>query len=1276
MDNSDDCLNNKTDLLPGLSIIHSNYLENLRAVAVEWIRKYPLSPLENEIFLVQSNGMAQWLKLAMAEDEGCGISAALDIQLPGRFMWQAFRAVLGNSEIPFSSPFDKERLLWRLMRLMPELLSEPCFSPLARFFLDEGASPSEKGVSEPLLQESKMRKRYQLARQVADLFDQYQVYRADWLENWAKDQDCLINAKGRILELSKEQIWQPELWRRIKEDVPPSLENASRGELHKRFLKAAEALSVPPRGIPRRVIVFGLSSLPAQVLEMLHALSRLSQILLFVHNPCRHYWADIIEDRDLLRIEQKRHQKRPGMPEPLDPDSMHQHVNPILAAWGRQGRDYIGLLYGYDRPDDYQGDFASIDIFEDVVPDGLSGNLLNQVQQAVLDLEPLPGSVDNQRIDRVNGNTLDDDILNGNGLNTHKKIISKDDRSITFQTAHSRQREVEVLQDHLLLCFEENPDLSPRDIIVMTPDIDAYAPHIKAVFGNIDKDDKRYIPFSIADNPESSAVPLVLALEKLLGLPDCRMGAGDLMELLEVCAFRKRFGLKSSDLPMLQQWIQGAGVCWGLDGEHRTGFDLPPGLEQNTWMFGLGRMLLGYASGSGQPWNGIEPYDEIGGLDAALVGPLSSIIEKLQFLLREITLPVSPPEWAKRIRKIAADFFEPDTSRDRLLLNQLEEVLDRWLNACRDADFDEPLTRAVVRDFILAEMTESSISQRFLSGMVNFCTLMPMRAIPFKVVCILGMNDGDYPRSRPPMDFDLMAEPGCFRPGDRSRREDDRYLFLEALLSAREKLHISFIGRSIRDNSERTPSVLIGQLQDYLDAGWRLESGEDILTRLTCRHPLQPFSREYFKPGRSDALFTYAREWREILDTPPGNGGHYTDNEILDSPQFEGSLQINHLIRFMKNPVKFFFNQRLKVYFDGISVTTSNQEPFALEKLAPFDMGEKLLHSGLEAYSLEHTDINGAVEAVHHAAKRLLCTGELPMKAPGEMALNQLTKPVLAMLEHHHRLCRKWPRHVDSLEMSLPVNLPGCGCEALEDWLDRLWCRELTDRDEASTDQDKPSSFIGQPGHPLRNPLINKDIKTFARWEFYPGDISDGRGKITRLSAFVSLWVRHIAGSASGIELCSFLVAPDAVAGFLPIDRESASKYLYQVIDLWWQGMACPLPVTAKTGMAWLKEACSGIDGDISGEKEEKARTAARKAYQGDGYNSVGELGYSPYLKRAYPDFDDIWNAGKNTLGNAGGDAGAISGGNFGNNPFVHLSTILYQPLIENLETGMEGEKQ
>ncbi len=1239
----------------GLSIIHANHVEDLRDVVVEWIGRYPVAPLEKECFIVQSNGMAQWLKLSLASDDGCGIGAGLEFLLPGRFMWQAYRAVLGD--VPPASPFDRERLIWRLMRLLSQLGDDPVFSVLRRFLANDEDS----------------RKRHQLALHLSALFDQYQVYRADWLTAWQAGGDGIVTGSGAWAELPGEQLWQPALWRRVHEDIAPELRFTGRADLHGRFLTTARHSQRPFAGLPRRVIVFGICSLPAQVLEALDVLSAHCQILLFVHNPCRHYWADIIEDRELFKIEQARHGRAGTLPGDLDPDLLHQQVNPLLATWGKQGRDYIGLLYRYDQPETYQDRFSQIDLFRDIItpesrdngdnvnvdnpddPDSQGSQhhrhntafdprrtLLMQVQQNILDLTALPA------------------------LPGDRQTISPLDRSIQFHLAHSRQREVEILQDQLLNFFEEIPDLCPRDVIVMTPDIDNYACHIQAVFGNVTLTDERYIPFSIADGPDNAYRPLLKALETLLNLPQIRMTTADIMALVEVPALGRRFGIKPLDLPLLKLWMEGAGICWGLNSAHRKAFDLPPDLEHNTWDFGLRRMMLGYAVGDGFAWNGIEPYDEIGGLSAALVGGLTDFMDTLEILWQTITTPASPEIWCRRIRQMLNDFFMPGDSSERLFLSHVNDVLVAWETACDSGDFHSDLELAVVRDHVMAAMTDSSTSQRFLAGMVNFCTMMPMRAIPFKVVCLLGMNDGEYPRSRVALDFDLMALKGFYRPGDRSRREDDRYLFLEALLSARNCLYISYIGHDVVDNSLKAPSVLVAQLRDHVSAGWRFclpnEQGANVARTLTLEHPLQPFSKRYFTAMENNPLFTYAREWREIFEhqeSPkfPDAGdpsGTAFDEKINQAPLVPlavplDNLGIRPLIQLMKNPLTFFFQQRLSIYYDALEDVKTGDEPFTLEGITPYILKSQLLDAGLTAP--EEPD-----QAVNTAALRLLNTGQLPMKGFGQLAMDALTTPVAAMVDYNETLCHEWPHEIPARELSFHVKKGPLRGKIVEGFLDGL---HSADAPDSAKVPDVPDASKSPSAHAGENPADKNPRSTIspfsmdslARWEFYSHDILDAKGTPLRLTPFTGLWVKHVLACAVGMSLTSCLVAPDGIVTLSPLGKNAARELLHDIIDLWWQGLCLPLPITPRTAMAWLLKApepdltdsvknTPAEDNDSDGESHvddafetamAMARNDAAKVYQGDGFHS-GEIGYTPCALRAYPDFDSLWQAHNNAF--------------------------------------------
>lgn len=1171
-------------LQPGFMVIHGNRLEDLRGVAVEWMKRHPLAPLENEVILVQSNGIGQWLKLALAADAGddgaggSGIAAALDMTLPARFLWQAYRAVLTHVEhdsnaVPPTSPFDETRLVWRLLRLLPELMTQEVFAPLARFLDDDGD----------------LRKHHQLAERLADLFDQYQVYRADWLDAWGRGEDVLITARGEARPLDESQRWQPALWRALREDVGSDGVDSSRAMVHRRFLDAAQALSPEdrPPGLPRRIMVFGISSLPQQALEALAAIARCCQAVLCVHNPCQHYWADIIEHKDLLRARRHRQARKVSMPARLDvlgdgdgEADLHLHAQPLLAAWGKQGRDYLRLLDEHDDTQAYAGLFAAdslrIDLFESLGEDCL----LHQLQDDIRELRPLAETRERW-----------------------PAVDTRRDDSIVFHVAHSAQREVEILHDQLLAAFSADPDLRSRDIIVMLPDIDSYAPHIQAVFGQMPADDPRHIPFTLSDRGQRHRLPLLIALEKLLRLPELRLSVSDLLDLLEVPALRARFGIAEDDLPTLRRWIEGAGIRWGLDGSQRQSLDLPGGMEQNTWTFGLRRLLLGYAVGDAADgaWQGIEPFDDIGGLEAQLAGSLATLLETLECQWHALRGETDVTGWGQRLRALLNACFLAEETHDSLILAQLEQALQAWQESALDAGLTRELPLSIVREHWLAQVDERSLSQRFLAGAVNFATLMPMRAIPFKRVCLLGMNDGDYPRSHPPIDFDLMN--GDYRPGDRSRREDDRYLFLEALLSAREQLYVSWVGRSIVDNGEKPPSVLVGQLRDHIAAGWRSsaaegpDSGKRLLAELTTEHPLQPFSRAYFptveERGERDVaarrLFTYAHEWRAVHGESLAESDSESDDRRAPSAvalgpfEQDAPLTLHQLGNFLRNPTKAFFNTRLKIFLEREDIVSLDHEPFALSGLENWQLQDRLIQAQRRAID----DSESREAALHDTLDRLAGQGVLAMGAFGERMRDSLAEPMQTLFEEYQAALEEWPHILDEPQ---PVRLARPDGPLLEDWLDEL--------------------RLDADGQRCRLLLTSSSLIKKNQYQWHH---------------LLRPWVAHLAGHLEGDAMTTRLLSKAGHVTLAPLDPEIARDHLRELIAAWQAGMRTPLPLAMGAAFAWLSKAGSPESGPDS-----DAWKAAARAFEGDDF-SPGEVGRDPYLAHRWPSFDSLASAQRGT---------------------------------------------
>jgi len=1127
-----------TPLDSGIAVIHSNQLEELRDVVDFWLRQHPLNPLEHEVFLVQNNGMGQWLKQNLAKNTSLGIAAAMQMQLPSLFIWSVYRAILGE-QIPQEQPLAKAPLTWRLYRLLPTLISQTGFETLSTF----------------LTADENSRKRYQLAEQLADLFDQYQVYRSDWLADWAAGLDLLRNAHGDGDPLPEAQRWQAALWRAVLNDLggEDALPFASRASVHTEFMSRIDSLERRPSGIPRRIILFGLSSLPQQALEVLAKLGKFCQIVLFVHNPCQHYWADIIEDKELLKAERRRQTYKPGMTSSLSADDLHLHAPPLLAAWGKQGRDYIRLLDLFDEKSSYQDwhwPDSKIDLFKDYGDDGRR-SLLQHLQQSILDLEPLPAE---------------------------PVLLDSADESLIFHVAHSPQREVEILHDQLLARFEaaeqHGKPLYPRDVIVMVPDINAYAPHIRAVFGLHPPGDPRYIPYSLADQQQRGQNPLLVALEALLNLPESRFTVSEYLGLLEVGALRDRFKIGEGAKTKLHQWIEDAGIRWGLNAEQRAEtVAMPAHLEANTWQFGLRRMLLGYAVGAGEAFNGIEPYEEIGGLDAEWIGGLSFLLETLEKYAALLKGQQNFSDWRNTLLSLLDDFFIVGGETDRKTLDTLTASLEKWSQYCEQAGLTatDLLPVSVVREAWLAGVDEPSLHQRFLSGRVNFCTLMPMRAIPFRLICLLGMNDGDYPRNQQAHSFDLMNQRGHYRPGDRSRRQDDQYLFLEALLSARQQLYVSWVGRSIRDNSELPPSVLISQLRDAVSQGWTLAGDQKLLDAITIKHPLQPFSHDYVAKNRDPRWFTYAREW---FEKSPATGVNTQPPIVAEEKPL--TLTLESLAHFLKAPVKTFCNHALKFGFEEDTVTSEDSEPFNFDSLQAHVFGHQLVDA---LQSADPGDVDAFFAEQQTAMAR---KGQLPLGGFAQSAYSNLVDPVKKSWDTYQVMLSSWPRELEAHALALPPFVLADGATV-----------QLTGE----------LSHLRGTCDDRRKGLLHLTAQTLLP-----------KGAIKHHNLF-GYWLQHLAGCAEGMQLQTLVIAADGVIEIPPIEQAEAYAYLQTIIEAYHQGMRAPLPVACKTALAWLAA------------PPEQAREQAQSRYEGDDWNP-GEAAYDAYLTRFFPTFAGLTEAG------------------------------------------------
>ncbi len=1069
------------------TLYHSNQLDLLKELLVSRIRQAPLShPFDREQILVQSPGMAQWLKLELAK--AFGIAANIDFPLPASFIWEMFTRVL--ADVPRQSPYNKGAMSWHLMTILPTLLGRPAFAPLAAYLGgSDGAAPEQVRL-------------WQLCQKVADLFDQYLVYRPDWIARWEE-------GEGLSQELAgvSGQDWQPELWRElVARTLALSPSGYHRANLYEAFIHELERTRDLPGRLPQRVFVFGISALPPRYVEALLALGSRPEVEvhLFVTNPCRYYWGDLLDRKTLARLENKL---KPG----TDLETLQGPANPLLASMGKLGRDYLHQLMELEVP--------QIEAFVDIEDRDDEGKvtLLRAIQKDVLELAERGAGEFN----------LD--------ASHHKSPVSLDDGTLQIHACHGPMRELEVLHDRLLALFEQDPTLTPKDVVVMMPDVNSYGPYIQAVFGKEGGKGRGgargQIPFAISDRAASQESPLLQSFLALLRLPNARFGAGELLAILEVPAVLRRFELDDDEFNVLRRWVQETGIRWGLDDDYPERFALPR-LSGNSWLFGLRRMLLGFAMGDGEPVAGILPYADIEGQQGLILGKLAWFVDSLAEFLPRLQQAQPLAEWHACLLALLERFYLADEDEERQL-QLIRSQLTDWQAQLGEARFEQAISADLLQDYLGSVLGESRSSQRFLAGQVNFCTLMPMRSIPFRQVCLLGMNDGVYPRTLPPMGFDLMAV--ASRRGDRSRRDDDRYLFLEALLSAQQGLYISYQGFSAQDNSEKVPSVLLAELIDYVRQGFVLAGDEDLdddtsgqrlLEHLIVAHPLTPYSPAYFYPEPGSGLFTYAADWLPAL-SPERGAANFQSGDLPLPAEWgrEQGLELAELLRFYRQPARYFLNRRLKVWFELEEATIEDSEPFELDGLQHYQLKALLLDAHLT---------EGESEARRH---RLQLSGLLPQGWFGSLLLEEIDGEMGKLAAR----LRPWTGDKQAVEIDIAL-----AQGQLQGWIDTQKGRALVV---------KPGSFNG------------KDL--------------------------LLAWIQHLCLSLSSAPGDTLLFDAKQSLRLPRLAADEARPRLAALVALWTQGMKRPLPFFPSTAWEWLR----AIEKDPA--KPEEADKAALARFNG-----------------------------------------------------------------------------
>jgi len=1193
------------DFKPGFIALHSNRLEGLAQTLSAWVERYPLKPLEVERVITLSSAVAEWYKIWMAREHGVfGVST---VDMPGRMIWGLYRSLFDAESTLMSSATDQKTLVWRLMRLLPQSLERPEFAILKDYVHHGGAKAH-----------------YELAKKIADVFDAYQIYRADWLRSWEVGERVLLSAQGKPKAFESDQVWQALLWECVVQELDAAQRQSVRSAMHQEAMKLLQGLAVAPAKWPRRLIVFGVTALPLQVLEFLGQMSKFTQVILCVHSPCQYHWADIMQGREFFYANKKRFDNRGGIDLSTTPmDQMHLHANALLAQWGRQSRDFVRQLDQFDDVQKTREDFDQLrlDLFEHETSDDVS--LLHRIQNQIRDLEPAKPH-------------------DASAETSPATPVS--DGSVVFHVAHNLTRELEVLHDQLLTLMastEHRAQINPKDIVVMCPNVGESKAAIQAIFGQYAKHDARFIPFDVADTQALQTHPMVLELQWLLHLGDSRCTLSEVMDFAVSPFVAARFELERVDVEQLHEWMLDSGVRWGLSEEQRDSLGFQANGSIHTFAFGFKRMLLGLATGAmevEQPLleiQDIEPMTSVSGLEAQVLGRFDVLLQGLQNWWSLSQKPASATQWISRYQQLIDQFFKPTQNEEFVVLQSLSRSLITWGEALLAAEFDEVLDASVAQAAWGDHIQITPPKQRLLASGVTFCSIKSLRTLPFKVICMIGLNEGEYPIKQKVQDFDLTKDPSHQRVGDQSRAEDDRAMMLETLLAAREVLYISWSGFSPRDNSNKPASVLVTQLRQYIEAQW----GEGMLQQMTTEHPMQPFNRAYFE--ENSPLVTHNAEWRDIhlehpLQAPSWEDEKTSTHHISETGSSSGSkagskassmagsmagstrgdaaracaqlsrpwtqLETQRLVGFYKNPVKDHFVHELGVNFKTLALESEDHdhEVFRLKGLELFDVKDRLLKTFVEnPDKLAHIQ-----DHMTREIQRLKRSGLWMVGAMGELFEVQLQEDLSMVLQQFKVLRAGFEKdhgRVDDIEpltysVALPEVFPGCVLTGQLKW-------------------------TGQFKNGLRHQLLKLQANA----------LKGSKGR--RRELMLGSWIEYLVLKTLGldVQMCCLFTdewfeinttledrsvhshhVDDPDDPQAQISALKAKSLLVELVQQFMRGQADVLPMPLKTALSFVGE-----------KNPQKALDLSREVYEG-GHDARFFESQEMSLARAYPEFDDL----------------------------------------------------
>lgn len=1123
-----------------------------------------------EVVAVPTRGVERWLTQRLSATLGAsdgghdGVCANIAFPFPGTLTDRALAAATAID--PDADPWPVRRSVWPLLSVVDRHLGEDWLAPLAGHLgrvaparapssipASATAGPAASGATAA---DPRRARRFAVVRHLADLFDHYGVHRPGMICAWAQGRDTDEAGRPIVDDLR----WQPPLWRALRAAIGVPSPAERLGPACARLRTSPEIADLPPR-----LSLFGLTRLPASYLEVLSALAVGRDVHLWLLHPSSALWS---------RLGSLPPPARSGPPEsgivlPTRTDSgAEAPEHPLLASWGRDAREMQVVLASVGA--DHDDALAAVDA---------PATLLGRIQADIRADRPLPAAAAGEADRRLR--------------------LGPDDRSIRVHACHGPTRQVEVLRDTILHLLSDDPTLEARDVIVLCPDIDTFAPIISATFGLGPSGDGHHgqghadadadgtgggvdgtdggahgsdLRVRLADRSLRQTNPVLQAITHVLTMVGSRVGASSVLDLAGMAPVRERFRLDDDDLTTLGEWVRHAGIRWGVDGAHRAPYRLDD-VEANTWRWGMDRLLAGVvmAADDGPPVDGTLPLDIAGSPDVSLVGRLGELVDRLADALDRLSMTQTIPAWVEAIA-LAADALLAVSGPDRWQRQQLDTMLTEVLDESRAAGA-VLLSPAEVAELFADRLKGRPTRANFRTGHLTMCTLVPMRSVPHRVVCLLGLDDTVFPRGDRPDGDDLLRRHP--RVGDSDPRSSDQQLLLDAVLAAEDHLVITYTGRDERTNEVRQPAVPVAELLDVADRTAVDPDGGSIVDRLVLHHPLQPFDARNFTVGAMAPAQPWSFDRAQLAGARAAAGRRHRPEPFLPGPLpplATDLVDLNDLAAFVRHPVRAFLRVRMGISLPRPDDEVDDRLPIELDGLEQWGVGDHLLRRQLGGWSAAD------------AETAELAGGALPPGWLGQRRLVSVAETVTALVNEAGGPNPSGPHPGGPHPGGLHPGGVLLGTDGEEDG----------DVVDIAVTLPSGRTVVGTVSG-RRGVVVN--TVTFSRLK-----------PTHRLEA----WVRLLALSAaypehpwsgrivSRPEYGSRLLAKRTVLPPLGVDpgerRRLAVAHLEVLTDLWARGMREPLPLYAATSAAW------------AGGEREQAEPVAQRCWEGE-FEREGERG-------------------------------------------------------------------